>query len=61
MFNQKNPDKEQCDNNNYIYHGECNYMLCVKWNDFVVNVDKYIDRAYSIQDNQDEYDIAKTI
>jgi hypothetical protein len=36
-------------------------MLCVKWNDFVDNVDKYIDRAYSIQDNQDEYDIAKTI
>lgn len=61
MFNQKSPDKEQCDNNNYIYHGECNYMLCVKWNDFVDNVDKYIDRAYSIQDNQDEYDIAKAI
>ncbi|WP_106765147.1 TIR domain-containing protein [Pseudoruminococcus massiliensis] len=61
MFNQKSPDKEQCDNNNYIYHGECNYMLCVKWNDFVDNVDKYIDRAYSIQDNQEEYDIAKTI
>lgn len=61
MFNQKNPDKEECESNNYIYHGECNYMLCVKWNDFVDNVDKYIDRAYSIQDNQDEYDIAKTI
>ena len=61
MFNQKSPDKEQCDNNNYIYHGECNYMLCVKWNDFVDNVDKYIDRAYSIQDNQEEYDIAKAI
>lgn len=61
MFNQKNPDKEQCNNKNYIYHGECNYMLCVKWNDFVDNVDKYIDKAYSIQDNQDEYDIAKTI
>ena len=61
MFNKKEPDKEQCDNNSYIYYGESNYMLCVKWNDFVDNVDQYIDRAYSIQDNQDEYDIAKTI
>lgn len=61
MFNQRNPDKEECNENNYIYHGECNYMLCVKWADFIQNAEHYIDRAYSIQDNQDEYSITKVI
>lgn len=61
MFNQKNPDTNVCDKNDTVYHGESNYMLCVKWDDFIKRIDHYIDRAYTIQDNQDDYDIRKVV
>lgn len=61
MFNQKNPDTNVCDKNDTVYHGESNYMLCVKWDDFIKKIDHYIDRAYTIQDNQDDYDIRKVV
>ena len=61
MFNQKNPDLKSCDNESTIYYGDCNYMLCVKWCDFVDNMEKYIDKVYQIQKNQDDYQIQKEI
>ena len=61
MFNQKKQDQSTCDNNETIIRGECHYMLCVKWEDFIKNVDNYISRAYAIQDNQDDYDIRKEV
>ena len=61
MFNQKSPDREICDNEHNIYHGDCNYMLCVKWEDFIKDIDTYIDKAYNIQANQDQYNIAKEV
>jgi len=61
MFNQKHPDSNACSSQQTIYHGEFNYMLCVKWSDFVGNMEHYIDRAYSIQDNQEDYNIQKEI
>lgn len=36
-------------------------MLCVKWSDFVDDMESYIDKAYEIQDNQDNYNIQKEI
>lgn len=48
-----------CVNNETLYRGECNYMLCVKWEDFLAEVDKNIEKAESIQSNQDQYDICK--
>lgn len=61
MFNQKRPDTTSCDSHETIYHGESNYMLCVKWDDFISNMEYYINRAYKIQDAQDNYDIQKEI
>lgn len=61
MFNKKQPDSNSCDNRQTVYHGEYNYMLCVKWNDFVANMEAFIDRAYQIQENQDDYVIQKEI
>ena len=61
MFNQKSPDREVCDIEHNIYHGDCNYMLCVKWEDFIKDIDTYINKAYEIQENQDQYDIAKEV
>lgn len=61
MFNQKQPDSNSCDSNQIVYHGEFSYMLCVKWSDFSANMEQYIDRAYEIQDKQDDYNIQKDI
>ena len=57
-FNIKNPDSESCGTRgNTIYHGESSYVLYVKWDDFKGSEEHYIDRAYSIRDNKDKYDI----
>ena len=44
-----------------IYYGDCNYMLCVKWSDFVNNMEEYIDKAYDLQEEQENYNIQKEI
>ena len=61
MFNVKEPDTDSCDAGSTVYHGDCNYMLCVTWDDFISKTGHYIDKCYEIQDNQDDYDIRKEI
>lgn len=61
MFNQKSPDKDICNRNETVYHGDCNYMLCVKWDDFIDNPNGFIDRAYKIYDARDNYSIEKEV
>ena len=61
MFNHKNPNADSCDAGQTIYHGDCSYMVCVKWSDFVNDMEKYIDKAYEIQELQDDYNIQKEI
>lgn len=33
-----------------VYYGDPSYMYCVKWDDFVSNLDKQINKAYEIRD-----------
>lgn len=61
MFNQKKPDMDICSNGDTRYHGECHYMLCVKWDDFKNNMGTYIDRALDIQAKKEDYDIKKEV
>lgn len=61
LFNQKTPNCNSCDTGATIYHGDHSYMYCVKWSDFVNDMEAYIDKAYSLQDNQDNYNIQKEI
>ena len=61
LFNIKKPNVTICDDGLRVYHGESSYMLCVKWDDFIDNIDYYIDKAYTIQDNIDEFDVQKEI
>lgn len=61
MFNQKNPNTRSCDSGQTIYYGDSNYMFCVKWSDFFIDMEKYIDKAYEIQEQQDNYNIQKEI
>lgn len=36
-------------------------LTFVKWSDFIVNVDKYIDKAYELQENIDDYEMCKEV
>ena len=61
MFNIKNPNSKQCDDGSTVYYGDSSYMYCVKWDDFISDVNKYIDKAYEIRDKIDDYDIQKEV
>jgi len=61
MFNQKNPNTQICDNRSIVYFGDHSYMTCVKWDEFIEDMNKYIDKAYEIRDNIDNYEITKEV
>lgn len=61
MFNQKNPNTETCQDLSTIYYGDSSYITSVKWDDFVVNPEFYIQKAYSIRDNIAYYNISKEV
>lgn len=54
MFNQKNPSTKEI-NGRTVYFGEYSYMIAVKWEDFIANIDNYVDRSISLRDKIDEY------
>lgn len=60
MFNQKVPSIRK-ENGIYMYSGECSYIPCVKWCDFKLNPNAYIERALKIRDNIDSYNICKMV
>lgn len=61
MFNIKNPDKRSCDTGSTIWSGQVSYMPSVTWDDFISNIEYYINLAYEIQENIDDYNICKEI
>lgn len=61
MFNVKKPNKRLCVNNDEIYFGNCSYIYSVKWDDFVENPTKYIEKAYLIQNSIEQYEVYKEI
>lgn len=60
MFNHKNPKIEIC-NGTKIYYGYSSYINSVKWEDFISDIDKYIEIALEIWRNRNEYEIVKKI
>lgn len=60
MFNVKNPEKREC-NGNTIYSGYSSYIYSVKWDDFIVNIDKYIEISVEIWRNRTKYNLRKTV
>lgn len=61
MFNVKNPNKETCSDLSTVYHGECSYITSVKWDDFIANPESYIQKAYDLQSNINDYNISKEV
>jgi len=60
MFNLKNPNTRECKGQT-IWLGYYSYFYCIKWNEFVVDVNKYFDIAVQIRDNIDDYNIVKNV
>lgn len=61
MFNIKEPNKSDCESGVTVYSGDSSYISVVEWDDFINDMDKYIDKAYEIQDKIDEYNIYKEV
>jgi hypothetical protein len=60
MFNEKNPNRSIC-NGKWIYSGNYSYIDSVKWEDFIVNPTKYIDKAIELRDRKEEFELRKNI
>lgn len=61
MFNIKDADTKNCTTGSKIYYGDSSYIPSVCWNDFIADIDTYIDKAYELQNNIDDYTINKEI
>ncbi len=60
MFNIKNPETRTC-NGKTIYSGYFSYIYSVKWDDFIIDINKYINIALEIWRSRQNYEIRKTI
>jgi hypothetical protein len=60
MFNIKNPQTRIC-NGTTILEGESSYIKTVKWDNFIENINWYIEKALEIWRVRDQYNIRKSI
>lgn len=61
-FNLKSPQKELCNRcGSYHYHGSVSYIEAVKWEDFILNPDSYIELAHKRLEDKDSYTIQKSL
>ncbi|MGN4485313.1 TIR domain-containing protein [Bacillus cereus group sp. MYBK5-1] len=64
MFNIKTPAYNECDNHygdNKVYVGESSYIRTVKWKDFIDDIEGYINIAFAIKDNIENYKVCKNV
>ena len=61
MFNQKQPNKKDCEDGSTVYYGDSSYMSIVKWEDFIKSPEFYINKAYDIQSKIEKYDVCKEV
>lgn len=61
MFNKKVKERDvmcQCDT---VYKGYSSYIHMIRWQEFITNIDKYIELAINIRDSKDDYNIQKIL
>lgn len=56
MFNRKESLTREC-NGTIIHEGEFSYIKTVKWSDFKISSEHYIEKAIEIRDNADDYEV----
>ena len=61
-FNIKSPNRQLCPQClNYHYYGNCSYIEAIKWSDFILMPDYYINQAVERQNNKYLYNIVKEV
>lgn len=61
MFNQINPEIKYIDNNKVFFGDSC-YIPMIKWDEFIKDPEKYLDKSNDIRINHlNEYDLHKII
>ena len=60
MFNIKQPSTRTC-NGTTIYEGYYSYIYTAKWDNFIGNINTYIDIAVRIWGERDKYNIRKNV
>lgn len=60
MFNMKNPTESSC-NGLVIHHGDFSFIKTVKWSDFKIYPNTYLNKVVEIRENKDLYNIKKNI
>ncbi len=60
MFNIKYPDTRIC-NGKVLYKGYYSYIYSVKWDDFIINMNTYLNIALEIWSNRDNYNLRKNV
>jgi hypothetical protein len=61
MFNEKSPTTTLCSNGNLVYHGDYCYIRSVKWDDFKISHNTYLNNAVEIREKIDQYNITKNL
>lgn len=61
LFNCVDANKKDCNDGRTIYYGNHSYISTVKWDDFIIDMNTYINKAYENQDNIDNYNICKEV
>lgn len=61
MFNASAKNRMNCLQGSNVYTGECSYIPSITWGDFTANVNGCLDRAVTINNNTDDYDIVKEV
>jgi hypothetical protein len=64
MFNIKEPEFSSCTNhldNNKPYLGQSSYIYSVKWDDFINNINQYMETSLAIWQNRNDYNLKKTV
>lgn len=57
MFNQKEKTSHNCNLGNNIYSDYVSYMHMIRWDNFINNINFWINEIKRIQDNKNAYDI----
>lgn len=57
MFNKINGEKSVCYLNDTVWSGECSYIPMIKWSDFTVNMNYYIEKAEARKDDAGSYNL----
>ena len=60
MFNQINKTTQECSTHT-VYTGYSSYIHSVKWDDFIKDINTYIDIAVEINSNISDYEISKVV